>query len=594
VSILTFLKYAPEFLNADVLMNSVMSLQNITLFYWGQNRLLNILPASVALIRNPLLNLMAVQLLGSFAFYGFLLTLSYLATLLTSTKNYCLVTLKTFVLISTIFVVTLKPQAIYEIAIWHIEYTIPSIMLGLAFHLLACKKQKNLKNFFIWVILIFIAIGVNPGSAILLFFVIFSYILYKRKIEFQALLISAIALLAFVLWSYISKLSGGISYSQFDVLLLDSGLRQALIGIIQSWNSTLFLLISISLLLTRIIFFRFYRFGENKNLALIFYVAGCIALFSVLWLFLLSMSRWVEANGFAARYFTYVIFGFLFLLAILLSDIFSLANKKATNIFSSIAALIVVVFLSSPLIPYDQYKIFTQVNLLTKSSSGLYAGNYWVVWPSVLRDLIEGYESYGLAYRAEGNQVKVRDFILRKIKQDGNVSVFCLNEKPRICIDQINSMAGPLNVRDIEYEGEGVSKIILTKFNNQLNFRAPAFLELPSQVGHIENVERVSDGRSGFIIYGPYAPVKAGYYRLNVYGSVTELHDAYVDVTSNKGNIVHAKFDFRKPDSKLLVANKIVRISGDIPDIEVRVWVGSRDVLKLSGYSFEPSTTPLQ
>lgn len=38
-SCLTVNKYSPEFLHADVIINSVMSLQNITLFYWGQNRL---------------------------------------------------------------------------------------------------------------------------------------------------------------------------------------------------------------------------------------------------------------------------------------------------------------------------------------------------------------------------------------------------------------------------------------------------------------------------------------------------------------------------------------------------------------------------
>ncbi len=44
LSLLTVNAFAPRFLNADVILNSVMSLQNVTLFVWGQNRLLNVVP----------------------------------------------------------------------------------------------------------------------------------------------------------------------------------------------------------------------------------------------------------------------------------------------------------------------------------------------------------------------------------------------------------------------------------------------------------------------------------------------------------------------------------------------------------------------
>ena len=60
ISLLTVVKYSPEYLNADILINSVMSLQNVTLYYWGQNRLISILPLVASLINNPLYNLIFI------------------------------------------------------------------------------------------------------------------------------------------------------------------------------------------------------------------------------------------------------------------------------------------------------------------------------------------------------------------------------------------------------------------------------------------------------------------------------------------------------------------------------------------------------
>ena len=60
---------APAFLNADVILNSVMSLQNITPFYWGQNRLLNVVPLLAWPLRDPALNLLAILYLNTGLYY---------------------------------------------------------------------------------------------------------------------------------------------------------------------------------------------------------------------------------------------------------------------------------------------------------------------------------------------------------------------------------------------------------------------------------------------------------------------------------------------------------------------------------------------
>ena len=70
MSVLTVLKHAPAALNADILLNSIMSLQKVTLFYWGQNRLLSILPFIVAPATDPAVNLALVLLITYLFFSG--------------------------------------------------------------------------------------------------------------------------------------------------------------------------------------------------------------------------------------------------------------------------------------------------------------------------------------------------------------------------------------------------------------------------------------------------------------------------------------------------------------------------------------------
>ena len=53
--------------HADVLINTVMSQQHLSLFYWGQNRLLNLLPFLTSLVSNIPANVFLVTWLpGAF------------------------------------------------------------------------------------------------------------------------------------------------------------------------------------------------------------------------------------------------------------------------------------------------------------------------------------------------------------------------------------------------------------------------------------------------------------------------------------------------------------------------------------------------
>jgi hypothetical protein len=79
LSALTVNLYAPRYFNADVSLFSLMSLQNITIFFWGQDRLANVLPVLVWVFRNPTANLCAVLLFAAATHYALLLLLAHIA-----------------------------------------------------------------------------------------------------------------------------------------------------------------------------------------------------------------------------------------------------------------------------------------------------------------------------------------------------------------------------------------------------------------------------------------------------------------------------------------------------------------------------------
>ena len=68
VCLLTVNKLAPLFMNADVMMNSIMSLQKVTLFYWGQDRLLNVLPFVLSAVQNARANFYLCIILSNLCF----------------------------------------------------------------------------------------------------------------------------------------------------------------------------------------------------------------------------------------------------------------------------------------------------------------------------------------------------------------------------------------------------------------------------------------------------------------------------------------------------------------------------------------------
>lgn len=446
ISALTTNKYAPEFLNADVIINSIMSLQKVTLYYWGQNRLLNVLPFIFSGITEPSVNLFLVLFFTSLCFYLLLYYFSRIATEVMGTVKNDEVSLKVFIIVSSLYLFIFKPFAISEISLAHIEYSLPALLLSFAsFNMLRNQKGRNkILLFIVSVLMIFIATGLNPSTLIPLMFVSIGSIAFRKKIGFGALSLGTTAVVSFLIWNAVLKKHGDLPYNEFRIEILFTGLEKVFSGLFSVINLPILLIVILFISTFKIVnLIYFKKLNNNDNYDLYSFCSNALVIFSLTWMLIFSASRWVEMNLFVWRYFIFAILAILFLISIyLLSFVEKLGNVKSW-IFSGVVFASVCMLLTSPIKTFSEYKIFHSVNSLTDPGGHLYAGDYWVVWPSVLRDMMQGHEAYGLTFRGDANKATATEYVQKKINQNGSVSVFCLNDKAENCINQVNSIVGP-------------------------------------------------------------------------------------------------------------------------------------------------------
>lgn len=111
-----------------------------------------------------------------------------------------------------------------------------------------------------------------------------------------------------------------------------------------------------------------------------------------------------------------------------------------------------------------------------------------------------------------------------------------------------------------------------------------------TQVGIVEDGALLTTGTKGFLHFGPYKSLQGGEYRIVVNGTAAMVRSAWVDVVSKKGTVQHDKFSLSSATGGKPGVLLDDRIKLDVPvdDIEIRVFVGAEDDVRLAGYEVVP------
>ena len=111
-------------------------------------------------------------------------------------------------------------------------------------------------------------------------------------------------------------------------------------------------------------------------------------------------------------------------------------------------------------------------------------------------------------------------------------------------------------------------------------------VRLHRKVGVLDHQVLSTDGRSGYLLYGPYASVPAGQYRVRLFGQWHETGQASarLEVVAGQGQqtILHAVLAGDAAVSGCLL-DKAFLLAADVAELELRLWFGASAQLSVTG-----------
>lgn len=443
LSLLTVNALAPRYLNADVILNSVMSLQKVTLFVWGQNRLLNVVPFLLSPVANPGVNLAAHLIFFSCTFYTLLYVLAGLISRQMPPAT-ALNRRQLFLLIAVCTALIFRPHALFDFALWHIEYTLSYLLLVGAFCLFFTRKKQSLFTLLSAFFLLFIATGLNnsillPALATAIVFPLLAGY-GKRGAFFGALA----ALASFAGWYGISGYYPAAPASYYGVNL--SNLLPNLLETLRTMASAVSCPGLGGLFGILLFLFLFIRKGSSKWAVPLLLL---LPAFAAGWILLFSNNQWVLANQLHYRYFAPAFFCCILAGVLLLAAKAALLKPLSRALFFSLLLGFLLFRLAAPFTPLKEYTVFSAAFCpAERPGPTFYAGDYWKVWPAVMKDLMDGKESFGFAYRGDANKEAAASSAAGQITEGKKLTVYCLDASPEECLRQTASFLGGLFLKE--------------------------------------------------------------------------------------------------------------------------------------------------
>ncbi|MCK5685063.1 glycosyltransferase, partial [bacterium] len=110
-----------------------------------------------------------------------------------------------------------------------------------------------------------------------------------------------------------------------------------------------------------------------------------------------------------------------------------------------------------------------------------------------------------------------------------------------------------------------------------------------SVVGEKEDNMIITTGVEGFLTYGPYKNLKSGKYSIKIFGQILffENGKSILEITCNKGREVIAKFSLDETLHSGIIIDETFNVYRNSEDVEIRVWVNSFVIAKISKYIVE-------
>ncbi len=409
-SVLTVLRLAAQSLQADIILQSVMSVQDVTLFYWGQDRLASVVPFLASPIADPMTNLFACLFINALAFHTLLLILSRMGTFVVSGNRRWSSTLVLFLLMTAAAHTVIR--SLFTMALDAQPY---SMSWALALGAFLLWQRQRWWQFAVAATLVGIAVGLNPSVILVAGFLALIQLVRRRQWA-RWISFGVVWLVWFAIWLRLSAAFPGLpgptpgnshEYLSFSLQTFGTGAVRSVGTIYAALAPTrLVVLVVIACVATLLL-------SAPRRAALLQRLILTV-LFATLYWTLFAGNQWVADNGFHFRYFFPVVLAVPVAIAApiaaaLLTVPLPLSARGANKALAlTTAGLAVAASFVGPLTAPSQSEVISATkptaDYARANNVTFVAGSYWALWPVLLQTLEDGRTAaYGIGSRTDGD-----------------------------------------------------------------------------------------------------------------------------------------------------------------------------------------------
>jgi hypothetical protein len=446
LSLLTVLRHTRYNLQADGIEQSVMSVQDIDLFYWGQDRLAPVVSWVASPIADPSLNLWACLFLQAVVFHSFFLVLARLCTRAVSGTDSWWSTTILFLVLTGVTHLTLNSAAIWALALEGQPYALSHLMVLSAFML---WRRHTPAASMAAAGLVWLTCGVNTAAILVLAaLALVSAIRGGRWLWWSSL--GGISLISVASWTYLADRFGGQAsmaaeshdYYAFHLRSYATALPAAFDSLLSTlrfpWGpAILFVAVVCSLSLSD---------ERRRVLRPRFALVGAFAL---VYVGLFATNEWVRMNQYHFRYFAPAIFIGLLAMAVpitaflmeswpRLSTRLSALGMPAAVTALSVVTLVPIAGLYGALDDPNRSVAVTAVRPTADYARDhdvrFISGYYWDMWPLLHVALDDGrHAAFVTAEKSGGNKADYERAFQQELDGEGPPRALCVNSPVETC-----------------------------------------------------------------------------------------------------------------------------------------------------------------
>jgi hypothetical protein len=439
MSVMTVFRYTALNLQADGIQQSNMSVQNVDLFFWGQNRFASVVPLLASPIADPVVNLFVCLLINALCFHGLLLVVSWMGVRLLGNERRWPAVLITFLIFVATAHAVVGPWNLHIMALETQPYSM-SWLLTLSSFLM--WKRREWWALALGAAMAGVAMGLNPSVVLgAAFLAVIEMVRRRQWLRWPAFGVVWVAW--FGVWLVLSQRFGGTGpipepeqrYFAFDRMQFIADISKSTGSIIGAFSPTRFVVLLIVCCLCVLALPRDRRADMLPRFAL-------AILFSAAYFTIFAGNPWVAGNLYVFRYFFPVVVTVVICLAAPIAGAALAiprppAHRWVRPAVAVGAGLACAAALSGPLVPPTEATVFQQVrataDFARANNVHFISGNYWAVWPTLHLNLVDGRDSaFGVTLKSGGDPAAY----LARFEQDlaqGTPRALCIEDTADNC-----------------------------------------------------------------------------------------------------------------------------------------------------------------